>query len=271
MSIDIVIPTCNNYLTKNYSLYYTIRSILSQSTLPDNIFVVENETYDETRSIVEKDFGRLVVVLDGTSKKKNISFARNYGANQGNSDLILFIDDDVIIGRNHFLELTVARMKNIDFACGAKRFWTRTDWYQYLNKSYSIHHIQNILKYKTYLPKSIERLSGNPSFHEFTFIGNFGIIKREVFDVVGRFDEGYKEWLYQDTDLMMRLCTEGYQYDLLENDQISVYHLAHGADKIKYQEINKELFLKKQEDLGIAFRLNHFFGIFDDDSYSILS
>jgi GT2 family glycosyltransferase len=202
---------------------------------------------------------------------KNISYARNLGAKQGNAELILFIDDDVVVGRNHFFELIIARMRNLDFSCGARRYWTRTDWSSYLEKTYSITHIQNILHYKTYLPKSVERITGNPSFHEFSFIGHFGAIKRSVFEKVNGFDELFKEWSYQDTDLMMRLCADGFQYGLLHYDEISVYHLSHGVDKFAFQEINKNLFLEKQAQLGINFRLNHFFGIFDDDSYSILS
>lgn len=271
MEIDVVIPTCNNFDSKNFSLYYTIRSILSQSIQPAKIIVVENIAYEKTKLCLEKEFGSLISVVDGTEKPKNISHARNIGASEGNAGLIVFIDDDVVVGKNHFFELLIARMKAIDFSCGAFRYWTRTDWNEYLNKSYPINHIQNILKYKTYLPKSIERLTGNPSFHEFSFIGHFGAVKRKIFEKVGGFDEMYKEWSYQDTDLMMRLCAAGFQYSLLCNDQISVYHLSHGVDKFTYQERNKELFLKKQESLGISFRLNHFFGIFDDDKYAILS
>ena len=271
MEIDVVIPTCNNYETKNFSIRYTIRSILSQSLQPQKIIVVENLSYENTKLSIEKEFGSLVHVIDGTQQQKNISYARNLGASKGNSELIIFIDDDVVVGKNHFFELIASRMKRMDFSCGAYRYWTRTDWGDYIHTAYSITHIQNILRSKTYLPKSIERLTGNPSFHEFSFIGHFGVIKRDAFNRVQGFDEDFKEWSYQDTDLMMRLCSAGFQYDLLSNDGIMVYHLSHGVDKIAFQEINRNLFIKKQQDLGITFHLNHFFGVFDDGSYAILT
>lgn len=271
MSIDVVIPACNNYETKNFSLYYTIRSVLSQSLQPKSINVVENQNYESAKESIEKEFGKLVNVIDGTANPKNISYARNIGAKAGNSDLIVFIDDDVVISKNFHLETVAAIMRNYDFSCGAARYWTRTDWSSYLDKSYSISHIQNILRYKTYLPRSIERLTGNPSYHEFSFIGHFGAIKRNVFEQVNGFDENYKEWSYQDTDLMMRLCMQGFQYAILRHEDIAIYHLSHGVDKIAYQDINKQIFLKKQQEAGINFHLNHFFGIFDDDGYAILS
>lgn len=271
MSIDVVIPTCNNFESKNFSLYYTIRSVLAQSLQPKRIIVVENLEFEQTKRLINQDFGKLVEVIDGTKKNKNISYARNLGVQMGKSDLIIFLDDDVVIQRNHHFETIVSRMNQLDFSCGAKRYWTRTDWNTYLNKSYSITHIQNILKHKTYLPKSIERRTGSPSYHEFSFIGHCGAIKRNVFENLNGYDENFQEWSYQDTDLMMRLCAKNYQYDLMSNDNIGIYHLSHKVDKTKYQDINRELFTKKQMNLGISFKLNHFFGIFDDNSYSILN
>lgn len=270
MQIDVVIPTCSTIETKHFSLYYTIRSILSQSLQPKSISVVENETFESTKEKIEKEFGHLVSVIDGTAKPRNISYARNLGAKSGNGELIVFIDDDVVIGRNYFFETVHSIMERADFTCGAHRYWTRTDWNEYLDKSYSISHIQRILKYKTYLPRSVERLTGNPSFHEYSFIGHFGAINRSVFDKINGFDEDFKEWSYQDTDLMMRLCGDNFQYELLSSDDVFVYHLSHGVDKSTFQEINKNKFIAKQKQLGIKFRLNHFFGIFDDDSYAIL-
>jgi len=271
MSFDVVIPTCNNYETKNFSLFYTIKSVLSQNLKPRNINIVENINFESTKVYIEKEFGKLVNVLDGTAKPNNISFARNIGAKNGNGELIVFIDDDVVIARNYYFEALIAIMRQVDFSCGALRYWTRTDWVRYLDKSYHISHIQNILRYKTYLPRSIERFTGNPSYHEFSFIGHFGAIKREIFNKVGNFDENYKEWSYQDTDLMMRLCAEGFQYSILSYENISVYHLSHNVDKTAFEEYNKKLFFNKQKEIGVNFHLNHFFGVFDDDSFSILS
>lgn len=271
MSIDVVIPTCNNLESKNISLFYTIKSILSQSVQPRKINIVENVDFEPTKVYLDEEFGGLVNVIDGTTKPNNISYARNTGAKNGNSKLLIFIDDDVVISRNYHFEKMLSIMKQFDFCCGAARYWTRADWNSYLNKSFHISHIQNILSYKTYLPKSIERVTGNPSFQEYSFIGHFGAIKREIFEKVKGFDENYKEWSYQDTDLMMRLCVEGFQYSILSNEDISVFHLSHGVDKNAFLEYNKKLFLNKQRELGVNFHLNHFFGIFDDDKYSILS
>ncbi len=85
MQIDVVIPTCNNFETKKFSRYYTPRSILSQSCQPKNIIIVENISYENTRLQIEKEFGSLVRVVDGTQNPKNISYVRNLGAREGNA------------------------------------------------------------------------------------------------------------------------------------------------------------------------------------------
>jgi GT2 family glycosyltransferase len=271
MQIDVVIPTCNNFSQKSFSLYYTLRSILNQSVQPNKIVVVENFSYAETKIKVAESFGELVMVIDGTRKQQNISYARNLGVGAGHSELIILMDDDVIIGKSDSFERISAKMHNLDFYCGAFRYWTKPDWPRFLTRSYPISHIRQILRHKSYLPKSIERLTGQPNFHEFSFIGHFGAIKRKVFEEINGFDEEFKSWSYQDTDLMLRLCKQEYVYDLMYSDDLFVYHLAHGADKSTFVEVNKVLYNDKQKKLGVTFHLNHFFGIFDDDSYSILS
>jgi glycosyltransferase involved in cell wall biosynthesis len=271
MEIDVVIPTYNNNKLKKFSLYFTIRSILAQSVQPRNIIIVENCNLSETKKIIHNEFGKLVNIIDGTLIPENISFARNLGVKHGYSELIIFIDDDVVIGRNDTFEKIIKKMKFLDFYCAAERYWTYPDWNTYLERSFLINHIQHILYQKSFLPKSVDRSTGEQSFHEFTYIGHFGAIRRDVFEKNNGYDENYCGWSYQDTDLMMRLCADRYNFELMYLDNISVYHLAHAVDKSHYININKDLYLKKQKKLGIEFHLNHFFGIFNDDEYSILS
>jgi len=272
MDIDIVIPTTNNFSEKGFSIYFTIRSILAQSYQPKNILIVENgmEKTNTATNLVD-EFGEMVTIIDGTGQPNNISYARNIGSQHGRSELILFIDDDVVIARTDTLEKIIKKMAGIDFYCGAHRYWTNTAWQNLLKKSFSINHMQRILMFKSYLPKSIERISGSQSFHEYSFIGHFGAVKRTVFAKIGGFDEQYIGWSYQDTDLMMRLCMNNFRYDLMHSDGISIFHLSHPVDKSNTAAINRKRFVLKQQSAGIEFHLNHFFGIFDDDGYSILT
>lgn len=269
--MDIVICTANNIRNKNGSIYFSIRSILAQTFTPVQIFVSINAEYRSTKKFIQQSFGKLVTVVDSTAKPHNISFTRNNAARLGSSDYILFMDDDVVIGKNNFVELVVQKLKTEQFCCGAKRFWAHPGWHNYLDKGDTINHTRSILAHKSFLPKSIDRLSGKLAYHDFSFIGHFGAIRRNVFNEIGGYDEKYHGWSYQDTDLMMRLCYMGYNFELLSNDGIFVYHLSHEVDKSKTFKENKSKYLLKQKKLGIKFHLNHFFGVFNDDSYSLIT
>lgn len=269
--IDIVIPTGKNIEESHYSICYTIKSIISQDLQPNKIVVVENAPNLGAREFLHQQFGDLVDVISGLEKSPNISYARNLGVHNCQSDIIVFLDDDVILGYSNYLKLIKHIMDRHDFCCGANRLWTTTKWHKYISMDYQMNHNLQILKANTFSPNSIERSTGNRNFSEYTYIGNFGAIRREVFDAINGFDETYEGWLYQDTDLMMRLCYYGYSYEILSYSNMFCYHLSHPAEKQKYRKINKDKYEKKQINLGISFSNANFFGRFENDNiYAVI-
>jgi len=270
-NIDVVIPTAKNVEDSHFSICYTIRSILAQSYQPRQIIVVENASNIGVHEILQSQFGKLVKVINGLDNTPNISYARNLGVKQGNSEIIVFMDDDVIVGRNNYFANIIEIMKYNDFCCGAHRFWTTTDWYKYLSLDYQMNHNLQILKAKTLLPHGIERVTGERNFNEFTNIGNFGAVKRDVYDRVKGFDENYKGWLYQDNDLIMRLCFNNYSYQIMSYLDIFCYHLGHPADKEPYRKANKEKYESKEDELKIKFNMNNFFGRFYGENVEVIT
>jgi len=271
MCIDVVIPTSKNVIDSHYSICYTVRSILNQSYQPQNIYIVENVFDTGVFDIISLQFGSLVQVINGSEKSNNISFARNLGVSKGNSDIIIFMDDDVIIGYHNYFKDIAEIMSYNDFCCGARRYWISTEWYKYLSLDFQMNHNLQILKAKSFLPHSIERTTGNRNCSEFTYIGNFGAVKRKIFYAIGGFDEQYEGWTYQDTDLMMRLCSKQYNYEILAYNNMFCYHLGHPADKQYYRKINKEKYMKKQIEFNLKFNHNNFFGRFDDDTVAVVT
>lgn len=271
VSIDVVIPTAKHIEDSHLSICYTIRSILAQSYQPRNIIVVENAPNTGVTGILQSQFGECVQVINGLDKTPNISYSRNLGAKHGNSEIIIFMDDDVIIGRNNHFANIVEIMKTNDFCCGASRFWTTTDWHKYLSLKYQMNHNLQILKAKAFLPHGIERITGDRNFNEFTHIGNFGAVRRDVFNAVGEFDENYEGWLYQDNDLIMRLCFNNYTYQILSYTDIFCYHLGHPADKEPYRKINYEKYENKKIKLKIKFNTNNFFGRFYGENADVIT
>lgn len=269
--IDVVIPTGKNVMKSNYSIIYTIRSIISQTVQPASITVVENGEELGVAEVIDDFFGEFVTVTKGLKKIPNISYARNIGVSNGTGDIILFLDDDVILAYTDYFARVLSIMKHCDFCCGAKRYWTPTNWHDYISLNYPFKHNLLILDDISYRPQSIERRSGDRNCSEYSYIGNFGAIRRSVFDKIGGFDEEYEGWLYQDTDLMMRLVYEKYTYEVLAYTDMKCFHLSHPADKEKYRDINYTRYLEKQKSLGVRFNNKNFFGRFEKNDYSVIS
>lgn len=268
--MDIIIPTSKKLEDSHYSLFYTIKSLLNQNCLPNKIIVVQNAPEIGLEALVNKEFGGVVEIIDNDLQFFNISHARNIGAQKSTEDIILFMDDDIILGDNNCLSKVADIMEYEDFCCGANRYWTPIDWYNLINKKMAINHIQRIFKAKSDLPLSIDRVTGLQNFYCYSYIGNFGAIKRHIFDKMNGFDESYKGWTYQDTDFMMRLCLSDSSYRLMYDNDISIYHLSHSVDKSLYKPNNRKIFEQKQSDLKTKFHLNHFFGYFGcEKDYSI--
>ena len=268
--IDVVIPTGKKIEESHYSICYTIRSIIAQTIQPASITIVENGLDLGVKEVVKRYYGGFVNVISGTQKRPNISFARNLGARQGKSDKILFLDDDVILGYTDYFSRITNILKNSDFSCGAMRFWTPVNWYEFLSLDYPLKHNLLILKDISFLPQSIERTTGDRNCSEYSYIGNFGVIKRSVFEEVGGFDEAYEGWLYQDSDLIMRLVEKEYQYEIMSYTNMFCFHLSHPAEKTEYRKVNYERYLKKQQDLKVQFNNKHFFGRFDGDDRMVI-
>lgn len=270
-SIDVVIPTGKEIVESNKSILFTLRSIVSQTVQPNSITVVENGYNLGVEKVVRESFGKKVTVIQGLAKCPNIAYSRNLGASKGNGDIILFLDDDVVLGYTNYFSRIQEIMSQCDFCCGAKRYWSPTNWQEYISLDYPIKHNLLILKDISFIPQSIERSTGRRNCSEYSYIGNFGAINRDVFERIEKFDEEYEGWLYQDTDLMMRLVHKGYEYEVLAYSDMFCYHLSHPADKEEYRTVNYNRFLNKQRSLGIVFDNRCFFGRFEGNNYSVIS
>lgn len=268
--IDVVIPTGKNIHESHYSILFTLRSIFSQTLQPESVTIVENVPGLGIQEEVKKFYGNRVSVIKGLEKSPNIAYARNVGASQGNADIIVFMDDDVVLGYTDYFARIIQIMVNNDFCCGAKRYWTPTRWFDSISLDNQFKHNLMILKDISYLPHSFERSTGEKNCSEFSYIGNFGAIKREIFFQINGFDEEYEGWLYQDTDLMMRLVNEEYTYEILAYTDLFCFHLNHPVEKSEYLQINRARFYEKMNQLNIIYNRRNFFGDFESNDWRVL-
>jgi glycosyltransferase involved in cell wall biosynthesis len=269
LQVSVVIPTRDSILEKHAGIGYVLQSLQKQTGVEYEVIVVDQSVNDRTEELVRRlECNARVLKLKPTSL--NPALARNKGAAEAASDLIVFLDDDTVLGAADTLRRTVEAVHDVDFACGAERFWTSVNWWRYVRFDQPLSATLATLRQISILPRGINPINGFRDLTEFTFIGNFGIVRREAFAAVGGFDVGYEGWGMEDTDLMMRLCLAGRNYSLLSRSDVRVFHLGHGSTA-RVVSNNLGRFNDFERRTGKWFHVNHFFEIYEADGYGLFS
>jgi len=207
ISIAIVIPTLN----RERVLLDTVDSVLKLDPLPDEIFVIDQSVNHEpdTENYLQKikDFGVTVVRLP----KPGVCFARNLGAALSNSDIIIYLDDDVIIEDPAFIEKHRRNYNNTEITAVQGQILLPD--ISIKDASIGSRNCINMFEYRTRL----ENIS--------TFVTAHVSIRRSVLLQTGGFDEGFSGRTYanEDGDFGLRLFKSGYRIDF--DPAVNLIHL----------------------------------------------
>jgi len=87
MNISVIIPTHN----RAYSLSRALDSVFSQSTLPDEVIVVDDGSNDGTSELIEHKYPLVKTIYQN---QQGVSAARNVGIGEAKFDWIAFLDSD---------------------------------------------------------------------------------------------------------------------------------------------------------------------------------
>lgn len=265
----VCIPTnCDE--TKLISLRFTIRALKAQSIPPGEIILSTNAL--DVENFVEQILECFpdLKIIDSSSMIGNVSFARNIAAENSRFDHILFVDDDTVAGQLHNMKQILNNIEAFDFACGAKRLWAPANWQKDIPEIDPISHSMTILNETSLEPININRRNNKQRLSNYSFIGNFGIISKKAWDICGGFDELFEGWGYEDADLMQELLHRNQRFFLLNTIPITCYHLSHYTDKSNVNN-NINRYEKKCRERGQTFKLNHLFGVFENDGFHLSS
>jgi len=182
--VSVIIPTFNRatFLSK------ALDSVFAQSYQDIEVIVVDDGSQDGTPEIVERyaaeHGGRLISLYQ---ENRGPAAARNRGIRQARSDLLAFLDsDDRFAGKK--LAVQVKVMENRDFLV------SHTDevWYR---------------RGRVLNPKKKHRKAGGDIFAQSLELCAVGMstvmVRRELFDLVGYFDENLP--CCEDYDLWLRV------------------------------------------------------------------
>ncbi|MBT8420448.1 MAG: glycosyltransferase, partial [Gammaproteobacteria bacterium] len=199
--ISVVIPTHNNHKEKNFSLGYTLKSLSHQANQNFEIIVVNDRCTDNTIQKA-KQINPDIHVVEGEQISCNLGSIRNIGARESNGEIIVFLDEDIILADPGVFNCIVATLETYDFTCGAKRYWSSPYWYRHVMLDQSISSIINTLRDISILPIGINKSIGFRDLNEFTFIGGFGAMRKDIFMKSGGFSEEFTGWGLEDTEYM---------------------------------------------------------------------
>jgi len=190
IKISVVIPTYNS----SAYLEDALDSVLTQTRAVSEVIVVDDGSIDDTKKIV----GNYVAIYPDRvkyfyQKNKGPAAARNKGIEEACGNYIAFLDsDDVWLPEK--IEKQTLLFKNHDYAmvyCDMK------------------HEVDGRIVFNSYLKEKNYKLFGSGSLYNSLLKENFiftptVIVKKEVFEDIGYFDEAYR--ICEDYHMWLRIA-----------------------------------------------------------------
>jgi glycosyltransferase involved in cell wall biosynthesis len=180
--VSVIIPTCN----RGWVVRDAIDSVLGQTFADFELIVVDDGSTDETSQILEAYAGRLRVIRQAN---QGVSAARNRGIDIASGSLIALLDsDDIWLPEK--LDVQVAFFKNNTAAliCQTEEIWIRNGLRVNPGKR---HRKPSGMIFE----RALELCLVSPSAV---------MVRRELFEKVGRFDENLPAC--EDYDLWLRVA-----------------------------------------------------------------
>jgi len=275
--ISIITSTRNSFMQKKGSLELMLSGLRKQMNIEDyELIVVENSSEDGSLGFLERFKRdaplRNMKIIKNDIDVSNRSRSRNIACQEATGDFFLFIDDDIVLPDKYMLRKIREFAKEGSFATGAARYWTYIHWKKevFMQKIEQEDWPKESQYY--FLPRGIKRETGYRDLFEYSFIANFGLVDRSSFFNVGGFDERtFDGWGREDVDLMLRLYLNKTKFQLLFDD-IWIIHLNHPLSESDAKQRSKSFqkYKKRESDLGIVFKVNHLYGVFENDGTAIL-
>lgn len=186
ISISVIIPVYN---AEKY-VGEAIESVLNQTVQPDEIIIIDDGSTDGSAKRV-KEFEQDIQLI--SQENKGISGARNTGIRAASGNIFAFLDSDDLWPEDHLEILLSVLHKNNDLSivCGHVQQFMSDDADVQSNR----------------IPEGAEVMPG--------YVVGASLIKSEVFDKIGLFDE---ELTLADTvDLFSRAKDSGLAFKLIDD------------------------------------------------------
>jgi len=198
MNISVIIPTFN----RKETLKRAVQSVLMQSYTPYEIIVIDDGSDDGTKEWLKDNFPNVKYIYQMNS---GVSSARNKGIKFARGDWIALLDSD-----DEWLPSKLKDQANeIELNPAAKFLHTNEIW---IRNGVRVNQMKKHKKYGGYIfEKCLDMCRISPSSV---------LIKKDIFDEIGMFDETLK--VCEDYDLWLRFASK-YPVHFLDQPLIKKY------------------------------------------------
>ena len=198
MNISVIIPTFN----RKETLKRAIQSVLMQSYTPYEIIVIDDGSDDGTKEWLKDNYPNVKYIYQMNS---GVSSARNKGIKFARGDWIALLDSD-----DEWLPSKLKDQANeIELNPAAKFLHTNEIW---IRNGVRVNQMKKHKKYGGYIfEKCLDMCRISPSSV---------LIKKDIFDEIGMFDETLK--VCEDYDLWLRFASK-YPVHFLDQPLIKKY------------------------------------------------
>ena len=240
--VSIIIPVHNNIKFT----FNCLKSILKNTQGLFEIIVVDDASYDETPNLLNNVENIKIIKND---ENRGFVDSCNIGAKVSKAKYLLFLNNDTIVTENWLEPLKNAIEKDNVGAVGAKLVYPDGKLQEAGGIIWNDASGWNYGRYD------------DPDKPEYNFVrevdycsGAALLVRRDLFEKFGGFDERFKPGYYEDTDLCFSIRSSGYKV-LYQPESVVIHFegITGGTDITsgvkKYQEINKEKFFKKWFDI----------------------
>ena len=184
MKISVIIPTFNRKKT----LGRAIQSVSNQSLSPFEILIIDDGSNDGTKEWIKESFQDIKYIYHN---HQGVSSARNKGIKHVYGDWVAFLDSDDEWLLNKLYEQVKAIGSNLEI----KFFHTNEIW---IRNGVRVNQMKKHKKYGGYIfEKCLDICRVSPSSV---------LIKKEIFDDIGTFDESLR--VCEDYDLWLRITSK---------------------------------------------------------------
>ena len=189
-SVSVVIPAHNAAATLGAQLEALCRQL---EPPPFEVVIAANRCTDSTVDVA-RSFTSLSVRVIVANDRASASYARNVGARHALGERLLFCDADDEVGERWVAELSAA-LERVDFAGGSIRVRREglPNWV--FQRHYAV------------LEEPLHRVHKTVLYPISASLG----IRRDVFDLVGGFDERFSGAGYEEADLALRAYHLGFR------------------------------------------------------------